>query len=228
MPFKSLGDINLAASQSGVTKIETSDIRILLDEKSLNSLLFMKPFSKLCFIYSTVSEFLRSGNVIYIDLDTTFTSYVRNGVFNFSEVNDLLIYTPSANEFEELLSDICSRINSDVALVIIDSLNSFYHLYDGVKGGSLNHLLSSYVSLLLDHTSRLGSRLLITSMIRQRKTTEWILVPSNRRFIETKGGVILMVDLLEGALEINLLKHRKLKISSTKMLLTKEQIPIAS
>jgi len=122
-----------------------------------------------------------------------------------------LIYTPSANEFEELLSDICSRINSDVALVIIDSLNSFYHLYDGVKVSSLNHLLSSYVSLLLDHTSRLGSRLLVTSMMRQRKTTEWILVPSNRRFIETKGGVILMVDLLDGALEINLLKHGKLK-----------------
>jgi hypothetical protein len=226
--FKSLDDIRKAASQSKIIEIETSDIQLLLDRKGLNSLLFTEPFSKLCFTGSTVSEFLNGGDVIYIDLDTAFTSYVRNGVFTFSDDNELLIYLPAANEFEEMLVDICAKINSDVALVVIDSLNSFYHLYDRIKIGSLNHLLSSYVSLLLNHSNRFDSRLLVTSMIRHRKTTEWVLAPASKRLIESKSSVILDADLLDGNLSISLLKHQRLSNGSMKLLLTKEQIPIAT
>lgn len=225
MTFKSLDDLRKATSRSEIVEIESSDMGLLFDEKGLNSLLFTEPFSKVCFTCSVVSAFLRNGNVIYIDLDTAFTSYVRNGIFSFSEnSNKLLIYMPRANEFEEMLADICSAINSDIKLVVIDSLNSFYHLYDRIKIGSLNHLLSSYVSLLLNHSRRVGSRLLVTSMIRHRKTTEWILAPASKRLIESKSSVILTADLVNGNLAINLMRHKELVDS--KLLLRKEQIPI--
>ena len=228
MAFKSLDDFKKAAILSGIMEIETSDMQFLLDERGLNSLLFTEPFSKLCFTCSAVSEFLRRGNVIYIDLDTAFTSYVRNGIFTFTaDGNDLLIYLPSANSFEEILADICSRINSDVELVVMDSINSFYHLYNGIKIGSLNHLLISYISLLLNHASKSGSRLLVTSMRRHRKTTEWVLVPASKRLIESKSKVILTADLSDGNLLVNLVKHGTLKSDSKKFLLAQKQIPIA-
>ncbi|MFQ5940289.1 MAG: hypothetical protein ACE5KA_01120 [Nitrososphaerales archaeon] len=227
MTFKSPDNIKKALSASETLEIETSDIQLLLDKKGLNSLLFTEPFSKLCFTCSAVSEFLRRGTVIYIDLDTVFTSYVRKGIFPISaDAKDLLIYLPAANEFEEMLGDICSTINSRIDLIVMDSLNSFYHLYDGIRIGPLNHLLSSYVSLLLNHSITFSSTLLVTSMIRHKKRKEWILAPSSKRLIESKSSVVLMADLLGGNLTISLLKHGQLQNGSAKLLLRKGQIPI--
>jgi hypothetical protein len=224
--FKSLDELRRAASVSDTIEIEISDMPLLLED-GLNSLLFNDPFSKVCFTASVVSEFLRAGSVIYVDLDTLFSSYFRNGMFTFSgDTRDLLIYLPLANQFEEMLPDICSAIASDIALVVMDSLGSFYHLYDRIKVGALNHLLSSYVSLVLNHVNRYGSRLLVTSMIRHRKTTEWILAPSSRRLIESKSDVILLAEPAGSNLAVNVLKHSERRVESKKLLLSKTQIPI--
>ncbi|MEM2760570.1 MAG: hypothetical protein QXU32_10020 [Nitrososphaerales archaeon] len=225
MTFKSLAELKKVALRSEIVEMEIPDIKFLLDEKGLNSLVFTEPFSKTCFTCSTVSSFLSGSNVIYIDLDTVFTAYVRNNIFTFPEDSGYLsIYMPRASEFEESLADICSAIDSNSKLVIVDSINSFYHLYYKIRIGALNHLLSSYVLLLLNHCRRVGSRLLVTSMIRHKKTTEWVLAPSSRRLLESKSSAVLAADLLYGNLAINILKHREL--GNSKLLIRKEMIPI--
>jgi len=222
--FKSLEELKKMKPRVGIVEIESADVKFLLQEKGLNSLLFKEPFSKICFNCSAVSAFLNDGNVVYVDLDTMFTSYVRNGIFSYSSDNELQIYLPRAHEFEEILADMCSSINAETELVVIDSLNSFYHLYDGIKIGSLNHLLTSYILFLLNHCRSVGSTLLVTSMIRHKKTSEWVLAPSSRRLIELKSDVILTPELINGNLSIDLIKHGELK--ETKFLLRKERMPI--
>ena len=225
MQFKSGDDIKKALSWSDILEIDCSDLTLLLDDEGLNSLLYNEPFSKICFTCSVVSGFLQNGKVVYLDLDTLFTAYVRNGIF-YADSGHLEIFLPSENEFERMLSDICSLLNPDVKLVVVDSLNSFYHLYDRMKIGSLNRLLSSYVSLLLNHTKRLGCKLLVTSMIRHKKASEWILAPSSKRLIEAKSSVILSAELVKGSLFINLLKHQPLKMDSKKLVIAKQYLPI--
>ena len=225
MQFKSRDDIKKALTHLDVLEIESPALPLLLDSKGMNALLYNDAFSKICFTCSAVSEFLKDCRVVYVDLDTVFTSYVRNGIFDLDS-GDLEIFLPSENEFESMLSDICSHLDANTGLVIVDSLNSFYHLYDRIKVGSLNRLLSAYISLLLNHTRRVGCKLLVTSMIRHKKTEEWILAPSSKRLIEAKSSVIFNVELFRNGLVISMLKHQPLKLYSKKLVIAKEQIPI--
>ena len=226
MQFKSTDDIKKALADSDIVEIEKLSLPLLLDSKGMNSLLYSDPFSKICFTCSLVSEFLKNGRVVYIDLDTVFTSYAKNNVFDLNS-GDLEIFLPRENEFECMLSDICSHLDDNAALVVVDSLNSFYHLYDKIKVGSLNRLLSTYISLLLSHTRRVGCCLLVTSMIRHKKTSEWILAPSSKRLIEARSTVIFNAEL-GNALVLTILKNQPLKLSSKKLVIAKNQIPIRS
>jgi len=223
--FKSRDDIKKALAHSDILEIENLALPLLLDSKGMNALLYNDAFSKICFTCSVASEFLKSSRVVYVDLDTVFTSYVRNGIFD-ADSGTLEIFLPSENEFESMLSDICSHLDANVGLVVVDSLNSFYHLYDKIKTGALNRLLSAYIALLLNHTRRIGCKLLVTSMIRHKKTEEWILAPSSKRLIEAKSSVIFNAELVKNGLVIGMLKNQPLKLYSKKLVIAKEQIPI--
>jgi hypothetical protein len=225
--FKSTDDLKKALASSDILEVEKQAFPLLLDSKGMNALLYSDPFSKICFTCCLVSEFLTKGKVVYVDLDTVFTSYTRNHIFDVNS-GDLEIFLPSENEFERMLSDICSRLDGNTVLVVIDSLNSFYHLYDKIKVGSLNRLLSAYISLLLNHTRRVGCALLVTSMIRHKKTSEWLLAPSSKRLIEAKSRVILNVQLDTTGLIVDIVKNERLRIYSKKLLIAKDLIPIRS
>jgi hypothetical protein len=222
--FKSKDDIKRTLARPDVLEVNSSALPFLLDANGMNALLYNDPFSKICFTCSIVSEFLKQRRVVYIDLDTVFTSYIKNHIFNVGP-ETLDIFLPCENEFESVLSDICSHLDTDVGLVVVDSLNSFYHLYDKVKIGSLNRLLAAYMMLLLNHTRRRGCSLLLTSMIRHKKAAQWILAPSSKRLIEAKCSVIFDVAL-ESALEVQILKHGPFKLRSKKLVIQKVQIPI--
>lgn len=238
MPFKSLDEMLEVASlssSSDALKIQRSDLKLLFKESALNSLVFAESFAKLCFTWCAVSEFLRHGKVIYIDLDTVFTSYVRNGIFPspsddniVGEDNKLLLYMPAANQLEDMLAEVSSGINQETRLIVIDSLNSFYTLYDdGANVASMNHLLVSYVSLLLHQCKMFRASLLLTSMIRHKKTTEWILAPSSSRLIEARSSVILRADLVQESLALSLVKHETVG-RQVRMILARSELPTLS
>jgi hypothetical protein len=210
--------------RSDILEIDTSALPLLLDSNGMNALLYNDPFSKICFTSSVVAEFLKQGRVVYIDLDTVFTSYIRNGIYD-ADSGTLEIFLPSENEFESMLSDICCHLDADVGLVVVDSVNSFYHLYDKIKIGSLNRLLSAYMMLLLNHTRRAGCNLLLASMIRHKKAAQWILAPSSKRLIEAKCSVIFNVAL-ESGLVVEMLRHGPFRLRSKKLVIPKKQIPI--
>lgn len=226
---------------SDYMEIEGSALSLLLDSGGMNSLLYSDGFGKICFTSSVVWGFLGGrGRTVYLDLDTVFTSYLRNGIVELGadrRSGELEIFLPAEDEFESMLADVCSSLDARGGdgekeegaggLVVVDSLNSFYHLYEGIKIGSLNHLLSVYISLLLNHTRRAGSTLLVTSMMRYKKHGEWILAPSSRRLIKAKSSVLLGAELVESNLVISLLKHRPLRLQSAKKLvIPKSGIPI--
>lgn len=227
MQFKSTDDLKKALASSDIVEVGKQAFPLLLDSKGMNALLYSDPFSKICFTCCLVSGFLTKGKVVYLDLDAVFTSYTKNHICDVDS-GHLEIFLPSENEFERMLSDICSHLDGNTVLVVVDSLNSFYHLYDKIKIGSLNRLLSTYVSLLLNHTRRVGCALLVTSMIRHKKADEWLLAPSSKRLIEAKSSVILNVQLDATGLIVDIAKNEPLKLHSKKLVVAKDQIPIRS
>lgn len=182
----------------------------LLTKNSLNTLLFYDPYAKLCFV-STITSFFKK--TIYIDFDTTFTAYANSGfILNYSP-KSVFVFTPDEGELEFLLKTIILNI-STTSLIIIDSLNSFYNLYykkidsNYFKGiGNVQHIISNFLMLLLKHCKS-HVPILVTSMLRYKNKENWIILPSNRRFIHKKSDVIFYVEMVdEGSLCINISLH---------------------
>src|ERR1051326_184228 len=132
----------------------------ILSPKGLNALIFNDPYAKLCCTSTLVSncclhmqtrDHIQTPDpvkrVIYIDLDSTFSAFVKGGlilrelifvpvenkdIFATQTMEDihknLRIYMPVIGSFESILSHVLDSM-SESALVIVDSLNSFFNLY---------------------------------------------------------------------------------------------------
>ena len=170
--------------------------------------------------------------VTYIDLDTTFTAYVRAGLFLKQStmattatsistpliIEDIYksinIYLPTEGNFESILNEVIDSM-SESCIVIFDSVNSFYNLYykkinieSGFGLSNVNHLLSIFLMLLVKHGVTLQIPILATSMIRYKKSNDWIQSPSSNRLLRRKSVVKLYVEMLnENDLSVHIISH---------------------
>lgn len=224
----------------------------ILSPAGLNSLIFDDPYAKLCFVGMLASQYClkhRQGmqhssyttpkkKLIYIDLDTTFTAYVKAGLLlkwltkelvirpistsrtrpRSSIIEDghksIKIYLAAEGEFESILEDALATM-PESCIVIFDSVNSFYNLYyrkinlqSGRGLSNMNHLLSIFLMLLVKHGLPLDVPILVTSMIRYKKTKDWIQSPSSNRLLRAKSTVKLHVEMTnEYDISVRIITH---------------------
>ena len=186
----------------------------ILNAYGLNTLTFNDPYAKLCFTAMLASQYRK---IIYIDLDTTFTAYLKTGLLlkNIGNIRkDIKIYLPTEGTFEFLLRDVIDAM-SDPSVVIFDSVNSFYNMYykkiDTESGrglSNLNHLLSIFLMILLKHGKSLNVPILVTSMIRYKKDNEWVQSNASKRLLQKKSIVKLNIALINGKdLSVEIIRH---------------------
>ena len=160
----------------------------ILSTRGLNTLTFADPYAKLCYTARLVGQFDR---VIYIDLDTTFTAYFNAG---FVHTNSIDIYLPSEGRLAIVIKDVLESMG-DSSLVIFDSVNSFYNLFQlRERLSNLNHLLSILIMLLVRRGVDVGIPVLVTSMLRYKKDGGWVHSPASRRLLQRKSVVRLSVE----------------------------------
>ena len=195
----------------------------ILSSNGLNTLTFNDPYAKLCFTAMIAS---RCRKLIYIDLDTAFTAYVKAGLLlknitNFDKIIE--IYLPREDRFESILTDIINSM-SDSSVVIFDSVNSFYNMYykkinadSRHRMSNLNHLLSIFLMLLLKHGISLNIPVLATSMIRyKKKDGEWKMSLTSKRILQRKSIVNLNVEMInDDDLSVTILQHPTLTTPQT-------------
>lgn len=177
----------------------------LLSKKGLNTLLFSDPYAKLC----CTAAFAGRGNAIYIDLDTTFSAYLKAGIINAENVD---VYVPSEGQFVDMLSQALAKMQGR-SLVVVDSINSFYALHYSYfrknerAGGNLNHLLSVFLMLLVRQGVSLGVPVLATSMLRFRKEGGWKQSPASRRLLQKKSAVRMEAGRAGDSVTLKVLAH---------------------
>jgi hypothetical protein len=222
----------------------------ILSIEGLNALIFNDPYAKLCFTamlasrcclgrlqqreQSRTPHFLKK--VSYIDLDTTFSAYVKAGLLlkeltmetvaaptSTSNATPIIIedihksiniIVPTEGNFESILSSVLDSM-SESCIIIFDSVNSFYNIYykkinieSGIGLGNVNHLLSIFLMLLVKHGVSLQVPILVTSMIRYKKNKDWIRSPSSNRLLREKSVVKLYVEMLnENDLSVQIISH---------------------
>ena len=211
----------------------------ILSVEGLNALIFNDPYAKLCFTSMLASRCCLGRihqeschtfqkKITYIDLDTTFSAYLRariilkQSTITMTETSNALedihksikIYLPTEGTFESILYEAIDSM-SESCLVIFDSVNSFYNLYykkinieSGFGLSNVNHLLSIFLMLLVKQGVTLQIPILATSMIRYKKSYDWIQSPSSNRLLRLKSTVKLYVEMKnENDLSVHIISH---------------------
>jgi hypothetical protein len=169
--------------------------------------MFTDPYAKLCLTSLFAGSFAKT---FYIDLDTTFTAYLQAGLIKTSGKVDAML--PSAARLVPMINDALASMEKG-SLVIFDSVNSFYSLFDTDQKtlGGLNHLLSVLLMLLVKIGSDSGVPVVATSMLRYRQAGGWVQSPASRRLLQNKSIVKMRVDLTQtGDLALAMLEHPSL------------------
>ena len=170
--------------------------------------MFTDPYAKLCLTSLLSHSFAKT---LYIDLDTTFAAYLQAGMIKTSGRVDAML--PTAGRLVPMINDALATMEKGT-LVIFDSVNSFYSLFKTNQRtlGSLNHLLSVLLMLLVKRGSDSGVPVVATSMLRYRLAGGWVQSPASRRLLQNKSVVKMKVDPTQtGALALVLLEHPSLQ-----------------
>ena len=179
----------------------------MLSVEGINLLIAEDPYAKILFI-SNIIRSMKDSRVIYLDLDTLFTAYIRNNIIKLSN-NKVDILFASNKGLEDMIADAYTIADYDtnLKLIVFDSLHGFYHIYSG-KGKRyitrLNQLLIFYISLLLNLSKEKGCPLLVTNVKKRLDDKE----PKTNinRYLLSRSSVMLYVKA-DNILSVNILRH---------------------
>ena len=163
-------------------QISDDDLTYVKNEfsnKNPNIILCSEPFLKAEFL----NELIDSINhpVVFLDFDLLYSGYI---VSEMIKKNDkVAIYRPSKIDWKKIISEIAKRISNEKNLVVIDSFNGFYNIFDEKESG---RFINASLMLLSSIGRESGSLVIITAMARKNDNDEWILSPGGRHIIDSK------------------------------------------
>ena len=162
---------------------DLTQIQIKFEQNNPNIILCSKPFHKIEFLNKLINS--TKDPIIFIDMDLLYTGYVESKMVQKKE--NLTIFHPNKTDWEEKFSEIISKVSKDRFLVIIDSLNGIYNLFDSLESAIF---INSCLMLLSSIGNHVKSSVLITGIARKKENNGWILSPGGRHIIRSeKTGV---------------------------------------
>jgi hypothetical protein len=119
--------------------------------------------------------------IIFLDFDLLYSGYVVSEMIKKNERVE--IYRPSKIDLKKTISEIAKKISNEKILVVIDSLNGFYNIFDEKESG---RFINASLMLLSSIGNENGSLVIITALTRKNDGGKWILSPGGRHIIDTK------------------------------------------
>ena len=154
-------------------------VRHEFSNKNPNIILCSEPFLKAEFLNKLIDSI--NYPIIFLDFDLLYSGYI---VSEMIKKNDKVeIYRPSNVDWGEIISEIAKKISNEKFLVVIDSFNGFYNIFDEKESG---RFINASLMLLSSVGRENGSSVIITAMARKNNNDEWILSPGGRHIIDSK------------------------------------------
>ena len=155
-------------------------------EKIPNVVLCSEPFHKAEFLNKLIESVEKP--IIFVDLDLLYTGYVESGMIQ--KKNDLTIFHPTKQNWEEKFTEIITKVSKEKFLVIIDSFNGVYNMFDDLESAIF---INSCIMLLASLGKDTDSSIIITAMARKKENNGWILTPGGKQIIKSaKTGIYLL------------------------------------
>ena len=163
-----------------------------------NLLLCSNSFHKIEFLNKLIISV--KNPIIFVDMDLLYSGYIKSEMIQ--EVNNLMIFQPNKLNWKEKLSEIITKISKKEFLIIIDSFNGIYNLFDDLES---TRFVNSCIMLLSSLGKQANSTILITAMARKKENNEWVLSPGGKQIMQSTKIGIFSLKKIENDLIIKLI-----------------------
>jgi hypothetical protein len=181
-----------------------------LEKNTLNSVLCKEPFVKAAFLNKLIECI--DVPVFYLDFDLLYSGYVNSNMF--PKKFNVSLFSPSKNDWNHILKKILMMISNEKSIVIIDSLNGLYNLFDSKNVG---RFVNTCIMLLVFVAKESGSSVLVTSLARKRDEG-WVLSPTGRRIIDSKIMTNFYLKKQKAEMTIDVIGNNESIINSIKLI----------
>lgn len=192
--------------------IGLNEVKKYLEKNTLNSILCDEPFVKAVFLAKLIEQI--DVPILYLDFDLLYSGYV-NAEMLPRKVN-VSLFSPSKNDWDQVLKKILMMILKEKSFVIIDSLNGLYNLFDYKDVG---RLVNAYVMLLIFVAKESDSSVLVVNMARKKDEEKWVLSPSGRHVVDAKIMTNLYLKKQNSGIVVDVTRADESVVDSIKVIL---------
>jgi len=116
-----------------------------------------------------------------------------------------MIFQPSNLNWKEKLSEIITKVSKKEFLIIIDSFNGIYNLFDDLESA---RFVNSCIMLLSSLGKQTNSTIVITAMARKKENSEWILSPGGKHIMKSAKMEIYFLRKIQNDLTIRTIAQK--------------------
>ena len=161
-------------------------------DKNPNIILCSNTFLKTEFLNKLINS--NAFPVIFLDFDLLYSGYVFSGMIKKNE--NVKIFHSSRINWEKDLKEIIEKISREKVLVILDSLNGVYNMFDELES---TRFINAAIMLLASVARHSESQVIVTAMTIKNDDGEWILSPSGRHLMNSKKSGMYYLGMSESS-----------------------------
>ena len=138
--------------------------------------------------------------IIFVDMDLLYSGYIESKMIQKRE--NLVIFQPNKLNWEKELSEIIIKGSKAEFLIIIDSFNGIYNLFDDLESA---RFVNSCIMLLSSLGKQSDSTIIITTMARKKDNDEWILSPGGKHILKSAKTGVYFLKKIQNHLKIRII-----------------------
>ncbi len=171
------------------------------EENVPSIVLCSEPFHKAEFLNRLLNSV--KSPIIFVDMDLLYTGYIESGMIQ--KKDNVIILHPNKASWIDKLSEIIIKVSKEKFLVIIDSFNGVYSIFNDLESA---RFINSCIMLLSYVGRQTNSSVVITTMARKKENNEWVLLPGVKHIMESRKTGIYFLKKIGNSLVISTLKDR--------------------
>ncbi len=171
------------------------------EENVPSIVLCSEPFHKAEFLNRLLNSV--KSPIIFVDMDLLYTGYIESGMIQ--KKDNVIILHPNKASWIDKLSEIIIKVSKEKFLVVIDSFNGVYSIFNDLESA---RFINSCIMLLSYVGRQTNSSVVITTMARKKENNEWVLLPGGKQIMESRKTGIYFLKKIGNSLVISTLKDR--------------------
>ena len=177
-------------------------LKMEFSDKNPIIVLSSKPYVKSEFLKRLIDSF--NVPVIFFDFDLLYSGYINSGMIKKNA--NVKILRSDEKDFQKNLKEVIEKISKDQVLVILDSLNVLYNMFENLDSF---RFINATIMLLASIAKTTKSYILVTSMVTKNEKKEWILSPGGKHLINSTKSGMYYLDISELNLILNSVNKKR-------------------